>query len=289
MANSAYASGINLDALMVNTKAAAVYAAQESSLYLSGGIVPMVNVPAGSITAQVPVMGAVTATKLSAEAAPGVDLDAVLPADVKKQITLDLHAARSVVRDLGGVDPQEIGRILGSAVAKSADTTVTAAMKDLTGQEMAGAAGTADLALADIFAAVETIRGNGETGELFGIISTNHYAKLLEAIGNNAFAGGDFQTSAMRNGFFGKIAGVNCFVSSYLNNTDMGVPGTPLTINPAMAVFSGDALRGAISGGINLEIERRAAAVGFDVVASAAMGADTIDASRGVIIHDDQS
>ena len=154
---------------------------------------------------------------------------------------------------------------------------------------MAGAAGTADLALADIFAAVETIRGNGETGELFGIISTNHYAKLLEAIGNNAFAGGDFQTSAMRNGFFGKIAGVNCFVSSYLNNTDMGVPGTPLTINPAMAVFSGDALRGAISGGINLEIERRAAAVGFDVVASAAMGADTIDASRGVIIHDDQS
>ena len=65
MANEAYLSGINLDELMVNTKAATVYAAQENSLYLSGGIVPMVNVPAGSMKAQVPVMGAVTASVIS--------------------------------------------------------------------------------------------------------------------------------------------------------------------------------------------------------------------------------
>ena len=278
MANSAYASGINLDALMVNTKAATVYAAQESSLYLSGGIVPMVNVPAGSMKAQVPVMGAVAATVLTAEAAPGVDLDAVLPTDTKNEITLDLHAARSVLRDLGGVDPQEMGRILGNAVAKSVDTTVTSAMGSLTEQEITSG----NLDLDEVFAAVATIRGNGETGELFGIISTDAYANLMSAVGNAAFAGGDFQTSAMRNGFFGKIAGVNCFVSSYLNNTQ--IAGTH---NPKMAVFSGDAMRGAISGGISLEVERRAAAVGFDVVASAAFGCATIDAGRGVLIIDE--
>ena len=272
MANEAYLSGINLDELMVNTKAATVYAAQENSLYLSGGIVPMVQVPAGSMKAQVPVMGSVTASVISSEASTGVDLDSKLMTDAQNHISLNLHAARSVVRDLGGVSTAEIGRILGNAVAKSVDTTVTGAMADLTLQEIQAE---------EIFTAVATIRGAGEGGELFGIVSTDAYAHLMGAVGNAAFAGGDFQTAAMRNGFFGKIAGVNCFVSSYLNNTN--VAGT---LNPKMAIFSGDAMRGAISGGVNVEVERRAAAVGFDVVASAAFGCDTIDATRGVLIKD---
>ena len=278
MANEAYLSGINLDDLMVNTKAATVYAAQENSLYLSGGIVPMVNVPAGSMKAQVPVMGAVTASVISSEASTGVDLDSKVMTDAQNHISLNLHAARSVVRDLGGVSTAEIGRILGNAVAKSVDTTVTSAMGSLTEQEITSGS----LDLAEIFAAVATIRGAGEGGELFGIVSTDAYAALMGDVGGSAFAGGDFQTAAMRNGFFGKIAGVNCFVSSYLNNTQ--IAGTH---NPKMAIFSGDAMRGAISGGVNVEVERRAAAVGFDVVASAAFGCATIDATRGVLIIDE--
>jgi len=278
MANEAYLSGINLDELMVNTKAATVYAAQENSLYLSGGIVPMVSVPAGSMKAQVPVMGAVAATVISAEASTGVDLDSKVMTDAQNHISLQLHAARSVVRDLGGVSTAEIGRILGNAVAKSVDTTVTSAMGSLTEQEITSGS----LDLAEIFAAVATIRGAGEGGELFGIVSTDAYAALMGDVGGSAFAGGDFQTAAMRNGFFGKIAGVNCFVSSYLNNTQ--IAGTH---NPKMAIFSGDAMRGAISGGVNVEVERRAAAVGFDVVASAAFGCATIDATRGVLIIDE--
>lgn len=278
MANEAYLSGINLDELMVNTKAATVYAAQENSLYLSGGIVPMVQVPAGSMKAQVPVMGAVAATVISSEASTGVDLDSKVMTDAQNHISLNLHAARSVVRDLGGVSTAEIGRILGNAVAKSVDTTVTSAMGSLTEQEITSGS----LDLAEIFAAVATIRGAGEGGELFGIVSTDAYAALMGDVGGSAFAGGDFQTAAMRNGFFGKIAGVNCFVSSYLNNTQ--IAGTH---NPKMAIFSGDAMRGAISGGVNVEVERRAAAVGFDVVASAAFGCATIDATRGVLIIDE--
>jgi len=281
MANSAYASGINLDALMVNTKAATVYTAQENSLYLSGGIIPMIQVNPGSMVAQVPVMGSVSATILSAEAAPGVDLDAVLPTDTFDPITLDLHAARTVLRDLGGVDPQDMGRILGNAVAASVDKTITGKFATLTAQELAGVPGTNTLSLEDLYTAVATIRGNGETGELFGIISTDAYASLMGAIGGAAFAGGEFQNSAMRNGFFGRIAGVQCFVSSYVNNTNIAG-----TLNPKMAILSADAMRGAIQSGVNLEVERRAAAVGWDVVASAAFGAGVIDASRGVLIQD---
>jgi hypothetical protein len=275
MANSAYGSGINLDALMVNTKAATIFQAQEASLFLGGSLIPMVNVPAGSMTAQVPVLGSVAATKITAEATPGADLDAVLPGDTKVLINVDVHAARTVLRDLGGVDANDIGRQLGAAVSKSFDEDVATAMGSLTAQETVGT-----LDLAKIFEGVETIRGSGETGQLYGIVSTNSYAALMTAIGNAAYAGGDFQTEALRNGFVGNIAGVQMFVSSYLNDTNTGATNTQC------AIFGADAMRIAMQKNVDLEVERRAAAVGFDVVASLHAGVGVVDATRGVLLAD---
>ncbi len=274
-----YGSGINLDAMVVPTKAATVFAAQESSLYLSGALVPMIQVPAGSASAQVPVMGSVGATIVTAaggETDPGADFASALPTNTKNTISLDLHAARTVLRDLGGISPDEMGRVLGNSIAASADKTLTGNFADLTAQEITSGG----LDLDEIFAAVATIRGAGETGQLYGVVSTDAYAQLMTAIGSTAYAGGDFQTEALRNGFLGNIAGVQCFVSSYVNNDNIAG-----TLNPKMAVFGADAMRGAMQGGVNLEVERRAAAVGFDIVASAAFGVDVIDATRGVLIQ----
>jgi hypothetical protein len=282
MANSAYGSGINLDALVVPVKAATVYAAQENSLYMPGQIVPIIQVPAGSASAQVPLMGSVSATVISSEDVGGSgnpqDFDTVLPTDTKRPITLDLHAARTVLRDLGGIDTADMGRILGNAIATSFDKAVTTTFASLTAQEITSGS----LDLDEIFAAVATIRGNGEGGKLFGIVSTDAYAALMTAIGNASYAGGEFQNSAMRNGFFGNIAGVECYVSSYVNDTDMGTSGQ----NPKMAIFSQDAVKAAMQGGVNIEVARRPEAVGFDIVASAAAGAALVDASRGVLIKD---
>lgn len=281
MANSAYASGFNLDAMMVPVRAATVYAAQETSLYLPGQIVPIVQVPAGSATAQVPLMGSVSATVISSEDVGGSgnpqDFDTVLPSDTKRTITLNLHAARTVLRDLGGIDTADMGRILGNAIATSFDKAVTTEFKNLTTQEITAG----NLDTDEIFAAVATIRGNGEGGQLYGIVSTDAYANLMSAIGSNAFAGGEFQNTAMRQGFFGNIAGVQMYVSSYLNNTDMGVSN-----NPKCAIFSADAVKAAMQGGVNIEVARRPEAVGFDIVASAAAGAEAIDGNRGVLIID---
>ena len=277
MANSAYASGLNLDAMMVPVKAATVYAAQENSLYLPGGIVPVVSVPAGSASAQVPVMGSVTATTITTEGTGSdpQDFDTVLPSDTKKTITLELTAARTVLRDLGGIDTADMGRILGNAIATSYDSAITKTFAGLTEQEIAAGA----LGMDHIFEAVATIRGAGETGQLAGIVSTDAYAALMTEIGGAAYAGGEFQNGAMRTGFFGHIAGVNCFVSSYLNNTVIGS-----AINPKMVILSQDAVKAATQGGVNLEIARRPEAVGYDIVASLAHGSVVTDATRGVII-----
>jgi len=275
MANSAYASGFNTDALFVPAKAATVYAAHESSLFLSGQLIPTVSAPNGVL--QVPELAAVSATKLTSEAGTGVDLDTVLPADTKNLIQANLHAARSVVRDLGNIDPQEIGRSLGNAVSSSFDKDVMAVMGTLTGQEITAG----DLDLDEIFAAVGTIRAAGETGQLYGVVGAGSYAALMSAIGSQSYAGGDlFQGQALRSGFFGSIAGVQCFVSSYLDATNTGVTGAK------MAIFGQDAMRIAMQKNVDLEVARRAEAVGFDVVASLHAGVGLIDAARGVLIKD---
>jgi hypothetical protein len=274
MANSAYASVINTDALVVPVKAATVYAAHESSLFLGGQIIPVVNAPNGVL--QVPELANVSATTLNAEASPGVDIDAVLPADTKNTITCDLYAARSVLRDLGAIDPNEIGRVLGNAVSKAFDQATMGVIGTLTGQEITSG----DLDLDEIFNAVGTIRGNGETGQLYGVVGAGSYAALMTAIGNQAYAGGDFQTEALRNGFVGTIAGVRCFVSSYLDDTNTGVTGAK------MAIFGADSMRIAMQKNVDIEIARRAEAVGSDIVASLHAKPALIDAARGVMIKD---
>lgn len=275
MANSAYTSGFNTDALFVPVKAATVFAAHESSLFLGGQLIPVVNAPNGVL--QVPELAAVTATKLTSEASPGVDLETVLSADTKNTISCSVYAARSVVRDLGNIDASEIGRVLGNSVSAAFDKDVMAIMGTLTGQEITAG----DLDMAEIAAAVGTIRAAGETGPLYGIVGAGSYAALMNDIGGTSFAGGDlFQGQALRSGFFGTIMGVQFFVSSYLNATNTGVTGAKA------AVFSADSMRIAMQKNIDLEVARRAEAVGNDVVASLHAGVGLIDAGRGVLIKD---
>jgi len=274
MANSAYASVINTDALVVPVKAATVYAAHESSLFLGGSLIPVVNAPNGVL--QVPELANVSATTINSEASTGVDIDAVLPADTKNTITCDLYAARSVLRDLGAIDPNEIGRVLGNAVSKAFDQATMGVIGTLTGQEITSG----DLDLDEIFSAVGTIRGNGETGQLYGVVGAGAYGALMSNIGSQAYAGGDFQTEALRNGFVGTIAGVQTFVSSYLDDTNTGVTGAK------MAIFGADSMRIAMQKNVDIEIARRAEAVGSDIVASLHAKPALIDAGRGVMIKD---
>ncbi len=279
MANSAYGSGLNLDALMVPVQAQTVYAAQENSLYLPGTMIPMVNVPAGSATAQVAVMGSVAATAISSEDVGGSgnpqDFDTVLPTDTKKTITLELIAARTILRDFGGVDVADMSRIMGNAISSSVDTRISAEMANLTQQEITDAN-----LLHEFYEAVGAIRAAGETGPLNAIVSAAAYKEFMEHIGSSAFSNADVQNAAMRTGQIGVLAGVNCYISSFLNDTNTGVTGTKA------AIFSADAMRGAVQGGVNVEVERRASAVGNDVVASIAFGIETLDATRGILLKD---
>jgi hypothetical protein len=263
----AYNTAYDLDSLMVNTKAATVYTAHESSLFLGGALIPMVNLPAGSYAAQIPVMGSVVAEKLtSADPDALDDFTALTVTDSKVTVEANIYAARHVLRDLGGIDPQETGRVLGNAIQAKFDADVAAALESTGITQTVDTDGTLNMDL--LFDAVATIRGNGETGQLFAVISPAAAAALMKDIGSSAFAGGDYQTEALRNGFVARAAGINIFQSSYMTNEG--------------AVFGADAFRIAMFKNVDLEVQRRAAAVGNDIVASLHAGVGLINAPRAV-------
>jgi hypothetical protein len=169
---------------------------------------------------------------------------------------------------LGGIDPNELGRVLGNAVAKAFDTAVMAAMAaSLTESTTDSVPMTAD----SIFDAVAQIRGAGEMGQLFGILSTSEATNLMKALYSDGnFAGGDFQTEALRNGYVGSFAGVQMFQSALVPAAHSGF------------IFGVDSCRIAMQKNADIEVQRRAAAVGNDVVASIHAGVGVVDANRGV-------
>jgi hypothetical protein len=263
MANENYISAINADGLVLPVKAAAVYTAQENSLFLGGQLIPLVAAPGG--IAHFPVLGETDADKISAET--NADVESEVVSVTKNATTVDLYASRAVVRDLGNIDPAEIGRVLGNAVAKKFDQGV---MDELDG----ATASTSDsfpMTVNAVFDAVEQIRGNGEMGQLTGIVNPAAGMELLKLIGTNAYAGGDLQTEALRNGFVGNLGGVNFFMSAYVD-----------TANTSGYIFGADAMRIAMQKNVDIEVQRRAAAVGVDVVASLHAASKLIDANRAV-------
>lgn len=272
----AYNTAYDLESLVVNTKAATVYAAHENSLFLTGGIIPMIQLPAGSITAQVPVMDRVTAQSLT-NADPDAfdDFTAQTVTDTSVTITANIYAARHVMRDLGGIDPSETGRVLGNAIQAKFDNDVVAAMAAFTNtQEIGSTAIATALTVDNLFDAAATIRGEGEMGQLVGVIGTAQAASLMKDIGSQSYAGGDFQSEAMRNGFLGQVAGIRLFQSSYVSGANKGF------------IMGADAMRIAMFKNVDLEIARRAEAVGNDIVANLHAGVKVIDDNRGVKLVD---
>ena len=258
-------SSISFDELVVPVKAATVFAAMERSLFLGGELIPVVNTPTGFL--KVPFVGAATATSIAAGTITS-DVPINNPGKAETTIEVDLIAARSVVRDLGSIDPMEIGRMLGMSVAKAFDTAMFTALDSLA----AATAGSNPISIDLIFDAVTQIRAQEETGALYGIVTPAQAAIVLKEIGTAAYAGGEMlQGTAVRNGYLGQLAGVKFFSSSYIT-----------TAVTSGYIFGEDAARIAMQKNVDIEVARRAESVGFDVVASLHATGKVVDSTRGV-------
>jgi len=262
----AFNTAYDLEALMVPTRASAIFHAQENSLYLPGSMIPQVKVNSGSFSIQVPVFGQVAATELTAAAHGGDDIAVTNVTAAKVSINANIFAARDVIRDLGDIDPAELGRVLGKSVSLAFDNSVSTLMTDASITQTAVTGGA--VTTSELFTAAAVLRGNGEMGQLFCILSPAAAAGLLTEIGTSAYAGSNLQNNAMTNSYVGSVAGIQIYQSA---SVVAGADGT---------VFSEDAFRIAMFKNVDLEAQRRAAAVGTDIVASLHAGVGITDVTR---------
>ena len=275
-------SGFNLESMMVPTKAATVYAAQESSLYLPGGIVPMENVPAGSTVLQVPKLAKAADVETDSKASPYANDDFTAKAlnDDVVNIPVTLYARRTILRDIGGVNPASIGRQLGNAVAQQFDRSITGLFTGFTSNSAIVGSGTSNaLTVNDLIDAVQTLRANEVMGSVHAVLHPFQIGSLIKEINTAVYAGGEVQNAAMRSGFVGTLNGINIYSSAFVSET----ADTDKLFNGL--VFGEEAMRIAMSKNIGLEGARRAESVGFDLVASLAAGVGIVDNTSGILVQ----
>lgn len=272
-------SGYDLESLMTPTLSATVFAAQETSLYLPGAIVPIEAVLAGSTSLQVPVLAKTTAEVDSAAAPLGADdFTAVAVTDTTVTIPTVTHVSYAILREAGGINPTTVGGSLGRAVAQQFDESVTALFTDFTDNTaLLGSGADNALEINDIFRAASTLRALGIMGPLFAILHPEQIAALMFDINGGNFAAADAQNEAMRLGQIGVIGGVSVFQSAFVTK-DTG-PTDELFEG---LVFADDAMRIAMQRNVNIVMEPRASAVGVDLVASLIAGVGIVDNGRGV-------
>ena len=289
MANVTNANVTNantLSGLLVNARQDAIFAGYENSLYLPGSLITMYDVPAGSVTAQIPKFSAVSSDDVSTETKAGTisELDITNVANTGITVDAKTYAVRTLIKDLGGLDAASAGTVLGRAVSEKFDKDVTTLFQDSTIPSVGynGNAAAADPMSVDLFAeAVATVREAKFAGQLNAVLHPRQIQNLIGDLSTADFAAADAQNQAMRSGLVGSLFGVNIFSSAYINTTTPG----DLDDHWTGIMFAEDAFGIAMFRGIEIEAARNAAGLGTDLVASLHAAPVLVDANRAVRIR----
>jgi len=266
-----------LDDLFANIIAQARFTAEEQSLML--GLVTQYNIgnQAGK-TIQVPKYPAIAAADLT----EGTDMTSTTVSTSSVSVTVGEVGAQVLLTDLAamgaGNPAEELGTVLGNAIATKMDTDLIALFDGFSGS--IGTAG-AEITVADLFKAAATLRANKVTGVINAVVHP-FQAYQLKANLTNTFAnpnGGDLQNEAMRNGYVGTIAGINVYESA-----NVSIDGND---DAKGAVFAPEALAIAMKRDFQIEPQRDASNRAFELNATAIYGVGELDDSFGVEVLSD--
>ena len=273
----AASTSTTLDDLFANIIAQARFTAEEQSLML--GLVTQYNIgnQAGK-TIQVPKYPAIAAADLT----EGTDMTSTTVSTSSVSVTVGEVGAQVLLTDLAtmgaGNPAEELGTVLGNAIATKMDTDLIALFDGFSGS--IGSAG-AEITVADLFKAAATLRANKVTGVINAVVHP-YQAYQLKANLTNTFAnpnGGDLQNEAMRNGYVGTIAGINVYESA-----NVSIDGND---DAKGAVFAPEALAIAMKRDFQIEPQRDASNRAFELNATAIYGVGELDDSFGVEILSD--
>ena len=267
-----------LDDLFTSIVREAIFTAQESSLVrnlvttydISGDDGKAIQVP---VYPEVSAAGLTEGTDMSSTAVSTTSVT-ITAAEVGVQAVLTDLAARSSSRDIAG----DLGKVLGEGIAKKMDEDLIALFDGFS--TSVGSAGT-ELITSHIFSAAARLDNANAPGQKYMVIHP-YQAYNLKANLTNTFAnpnGGDLQNEAMRNGYVGRIAGVDIFESANITRDGSD--------DAKGAVFVPQAIGLAVKWDINIEPERDASIRGWELNATACYGVVELKDDYGIEMYFD--
>ena len=267
-----------LDDLFTSIVREAIFTAQESSLVrnlvttydISGDDGKAIQVP---VYPEVSAAGLTEGTDMSSTAVSTTSVT-ITAAEVGVQAVLTDLAARSSSRDIAG----DLGKVLGEGIAKKMDEDLIALFDGFS--TSVGSAGT-ELITSYIFSAAARLDNANAPGQKYMVIHP-YQAYNLKANLTNTFAnpnGGDLQNEAMRNGYVGRIAGVDIFESANITRDGSD--------DAKGAVFVPQAIGLAVKWDINIEPERDASIRGWELNATACYGVAELKDDYGIEMYFD--
>ena len=238
------------------------------------------------LTAQVPIYPSLSAAALT----DGTDMSNTAFNTTSKTITAAEVGVMVELTDLAKESANEdvaaaIGRQMGDAMAVKVDTDLATLFQ---GFSNSVGSGDEEITTETLLKAAATLKNNKAPGPYVAVISPNQALQLKKVLTNAGATMShnlsDIGNIALRDGFVGRLAGIDIFESTVVTDATPDSAGAGIG-----AVMSQDALGYMVKRNMRIETQRDASARADEIVGTMAYGTAELFDTYGVkLIADDQ-
>ena len=281
MANES--TSTTLSELYTEIVAEAEFVIQEQSIMKN--LVKNYTIAGGGKSVEVPIYSAISA----AAVAEATDLSntAVNPtsatitaSEIGVMTTLTDLARDSASRNVGA----DIGKLFGEAIAKKVDTDLAGLLDDFASANDQGGAGT-ELTADLLFKAQAILRSANVPAPYYAVFHPKATFNLKKTLTNPAYTNGvgaaisDIGNEALRNGYIGRIAGIDIF-----ENANISIDAYDDSFG---GVFHPQSIGLALKEDFKVETQRDASLRATEIVASITVGSGALKDTYGVTVKVD--
>ena len=279
MANETTSS--TLSELYTNITQEAIFTFQETSVMRP--LVTLYPLMGSGKTAEVPVYPAISAAAVNeatdlSNTAVNPTSATITASEVGVMTTLTDLGANSASRNVGA----DIGKLFGEAIAKKVDTDLVGLFSSFT-TNTAGAAGT-ELTADLLFKAQAQLRTLSVPAPYYAVFHPKALFNLKKTLtqagyGTSSYAMSEIGNEALRNGYIGRIAGIDVF-----ENANLSIDASDDSVG---GVFHPASIGLAMKEDFKVETQRDASLRATEIVASIVYGKAVVKESFGVAVTTD--
>ena len=270
-----------LSELYTNITQEAIFTFQETSVMRP--LVTLYPLMGSGKTAEVPVYPAISAAAVNeatdlSNTAVNPTSATITASEIGVMTTLTDLGANSASRNVGA----DIGKLFGEAIAKKVDTDLCGLFSSFT-TNTGGAAGT-ELTADLLFKAQAQLRTLSVPAPYYAVFHPKALFNLKKTLTQAGYAGtataiSELGNEALRNGYIGRIAGIDVF-----ENANLAIDGSDDSVG---GVFHPASIGLAMKEDFKVETQRDASLRATEIVASITVGSGILKDTYGVTVKVD--